>query len=67
MGSIQFVAGLMLGGLIVGALPKWIQRRAYRSQFYPQSWWWLIGRDMHQRGYPEWPSVRIARRLGWME
>jgi hypothetical protein len=63
---MMFLWGFLAGALLVSGLPKYIQRRAHRSQWYPQPWYWFVTHRMHKTGYPDWPSVRFARRIGWM-
>jgi hypothetical protein len=63
---MKFIIAFTIAAFVISFVPKYIQRRAHRSQWYPQPWYWSISRKAHEIGYPKWPSVRFARKIGWM-
>lgn len=63
------IALVLFIGILIGLpcgflLPLYWKRRAHRSQWYPQAWYWFVPRRLHRLGYPQFWSVRLMRSLG---
>lgn len=58
---IGFLIGIPFGILLI----VYFKRRCWRSQFYPQRWYWFISFNAHKKGYTKWFTFKLLSKLGF--